>query len=352
MEMDDVATPRPHPLDETSRRSDDVGLGVRSADVAADLRSEAIIWASLATDAVALGTAMAVVYVELQLTLRLPGMVATWLTTAATGHPWHSQPRGAETAATVTAAVAAALAMWLTALTATTPLCTAIGVVAGVKMGLLLAAWRTAGWRHPATGAAAALQQRLAAVCAAEAAAAVALLFTAGSWSMGPEPRVAVAAICAFALQAAVAIGVARTVTLPAAPMGEKSWVSGVLPPAGTAFDPDGPVWTWAAARPTAVRTSVRVTAELAVGTATAAVAVAGIATTTHYLPPAAPGAVVAFAALVPVLVVAAMFIGVWRRWARSFDWAAWCNGGGTRGDVATEAAPLAGVFESPSRQP
>ena len=354
--MDGVAAPPPHPLDETTRRSDGVGPGVRPADVAAARRPEAFSWTALAISAVAVGTAMAAGFVEGQLATNLPGVTTTWLTTPATDRLLQSPARGAKTPATVTAAVATDLAMWLAAVTADMPLIAANGGVAGVKTGLLLAAWHSAGWRHPATGAAAALRQRLAAVCAAEAAAAVVLLFAAGGPSVGfePDPRVAVAATCAFALQAAVAIGVARTVPLPAAPMGGSGWAAagGVLPPAGTAFDPNGPVRTWAAARPAAVRTSVLVTAGLAAGPAAAAVAAAGVAAATHYLRPAAPGAVVAVAALVPVLVVAAATLAAWRRWVRAWDWAAWCRRGGGGGDVAAEAAPLVGVFESPSRQP
>ena len=354
--MDGVAAPPPHPLDETTRRSDGVGPGMRPADVAAARRPEAFSWTARAISAVAVGTTMAAGFVEAQLATVLPGVTASWLTTRATDRLLKTLARGAETPATVTAAVATGLAMRLAALTAAMPIVAANGGVAGVMTGLLLAAWLSAGWRHPATGAAAALRQRLAAVCAAEAAAAVVLLFAAGGPSVGFEPdsRVAAAAACAFALQAAVAIGVARTVPLPAAPMGGSGWAAagGGLPPAGTAFDPSGPVRTWAAEGPAAARTSVLVTAGLAAGPAAAAVAAAGVAAATHYLRPAAPGAVVAVAALVPVLVVAAAAVAAWRWWVRASDSASWCKGGGSGAHFDAEAAPLVGVFESPSRQP
>jgi len=341
--MDGVAAPPPYPLDETTPCSSDIGASVRPADVAAARPPAAIGWAARAISAVAAGMAIAAGIVEFQLTTQLT-MVTTWLSAAATDGTWRSLAHGPYTHATVSAAFAAGCAAELAALTATTPVVAAVGGMAGLKTGLLLAAWHTAGWRQPATGAAAALRQRLAGVFAVEAAVAVALLLAAGGLPVGIEPnaRVVAAAACAFALQAAVAIGVARYVALPAAIIDGRGGAAGcgVGPPVGTAIDPGGPVWTWVAARPAVARTSVLVTAGLAASTAAAALAAAGAAAATRSLRPDAPGAVVVIAVAAPVLVVTAAAVGAWRRWVRSWDWAAWCKGGGA-GDVAPESAPL-----------
>jgi len=343
--MDGVATLHSCSLGEATRCSGDVDSGVLPANEAAARLPEACGWAALASSTVVAGMAAAVASAELNLALQLPCMLAFWLTISVTDRSRRMQGLGSQSPATVTATIAADLVAWFTALTAVSPLLVIIGLVATAKIVLLRAAWQTAGWRNPSAGAAEPLRRRLAAACAAEAAVAVALLLGTGGLHGcdGPDARCcAASAVGAIALQAAVAIGVVRSVALPVALLNRQVCAVACGATEST-VDAAGPVWTWVAARPFVARTGVLVTAGTAAGTATAAVAVAGAAAATRRLPPDAPSAIVAVAAAAPVLVVAAAAVGAWRRWVARRDWATWCKGGGC-GSCASEATPLMGA--------